>query len=200
MNRLLRGGAILAVAAVVIGLSKQAGHALVVAAELPAPDAIVSLASHEWERLPATARLARAMPAALVLLTEPVKLNDYNCSDCANRVQTLVNAGIDQSRIVVLGQKVTRTYDEAVAVREWTTTTGARSIVVVTSPYHTRRSLATFRHVFEATGVAVGIRPASETSPADPARWWSHQYDRKYVIYESSASVFYLIRFGILPI
>ena len=43
----------------------HAGALLVVAQELPVPQAILALGSHEWERLPAVARLAARYPDAL---------------------------------------------------------------------------------------------------------------------------------------
>jgi hypothetical protein len=44
------------------------------------------LASHEWERLPAAAALARRYPDALVLITVPRVVNEYNCHRCDERV------------------------------------------------------------------------------------------------------------------
>ena len=61
---------------------RHAGTALVVSRDLDSPDAIVMLASHEWERLPAAAALARRHPGAVVLLTVPVAVTQYNCHLC----------------------------------------------------------------------------------------------------------------------
>jgi uncharacterized SAM-binding protein YcdF (DUF218 family) len=175
---------------------RHAGTALVVAEEIDRPDAIVSLASHEWERLPDAAALASRAPAAKVLLTQPIAVNTFNCHDCGHRIDRLVAAGVAKDRIELLPRKVYRTLDEAQAVREWATQHGAKSVVVVTSPYHTRRALASFRRALVGTGIAVGVHPASG-SPAEPARWWRHKYDRWYVSYEWRARLFYLIRFNI---
>ena len=184
------------VAAASIWPLRHAGTALVMASEIDQPDAIVSLASHEWERLPEAAALAARAPRARVLLSEPIKVNAFNCYDCANRVERLVHAGVAKERIDFLPRKVYRTLDEAQAFREWAQAHGVRSVVVVTSPYHTRRALGSFRHILLGTGIAVGVRP-SPASPAEPARWWRHKYDRWYVSYEWRARLFYLIRFGI---
>jgi hypothetical protein len=67
----------------------------------------------------------------------------------------------------------------------------------VTSPYHTRRALATFQHVFDGTGVAVGIEGAHDTSPARPAQWLFAPYDRAYVAYEWEAIVYYRWKYGV---
>src|SRR5262245_18566508 len=64
----------------------RAGHLLIVTALPERPDLIVSLASHEWERLPAAARLAQEHPSAVVLLTIPVIPTIHNCHRCAQRV------------------------------------------------------------------------------------------------------------------
>jgi uncharacterized SAM-binding protein YcdF (DUF218 family) len=183
-------------------VAPDAGTALVVSAPLDRPDAILVLASHEWERLPAAEALAARFPEARVLLTLPPTITKYNCHDCANRPATLVQAGVQADRIEVL--PISRTVSggtrgEAEAARVWTRASGARRILVVTSPYHTRRALATFDAVLAPVGVRVGIVPASATSPAQPDRWWSAGYDRAYVRYEWAGLVYYLFRFGIDP-
>ena len=174
---------------------RHAGTALIVAQEIDAPDAIVSLASHEWERLPAAAALARRSPRARVLLTVPMAVNAYNCHGCADRIARLEAEGVARSRIEVLPRAVYRTTDEAEAFRLWAQQHGARSVMVVTSPYHTRRALASFQKALAGSGIALGIHPAE--SSVDPPRWYWYKFDRWYVIYEWRARIFYLIRFGV---
>ena len=74
--------------------ASAAGTLLVVSRPLPHPDAVISLSSHEWERLPATARLASDNPAAIVVLTLPQPATVYNCHDCAGRVGRLQRLGV----------------------------------------------------------------------------------------------------------
>jgi uncharacterized SAM-binding protein YcdF (DUF218 family) len=189
-----------ALGVVLLGLGlwavRDAGTALVAHVELDRPDAIVSLASHEWERLPAAAALALKNPSAKVLLTVPIAANPFNCHDCGHRVDRLVAAGVARKRIVMLPRRVFRTRDEAEAVREWAPRHGVRSVMVVTSAYHTRRALDTFRNMLAGTGIAVGVYPAGLSNVA-PGRWWRRKYDRWYVGYEWRARVYYLIRFGV---
>ena len=66
-------------------------------------------------------------------------------------------------------------------------------------PYHARRALATFEHVFDGSGRSIGMEPAVRYSPARPRRWWMHGYDRAYVRYEWSAIVWYALRYGVVP-
>jgi uncharacterized SAM-binding protein YcdF (DUF218 family) len=91
------------------------------------------------------------------------------------------------------------TYGEALACRDLIIRAGLHRVLVVTSPYHTRRALATFRAAFAGDDVQVGVVPATGTSPARPERWWMAPYDRWYDRYEWLATVYYVARHGISP-
>lgn len=193
----IRGlGAPCIVGLVVVGfVAPSAGTALVVSKQLAKPDAIVSLASHEWERLPVAASLASRFPQALVVLTLPARVNGFNCHDCANRLHRLELAGVPTDRVRVIPLKEGGTYGEALAVRRFVVGTQLKRVMVVTSPYHTRRSLATFSAALSPIGIAVGIEPATAMSPAKPDRWWLTAYDRAYVRYEWAGIAYYALRF-----
>ena len=60
-----------------------------------------------------------------------------------------------------MDRKVYRTLDEAEAFKAWAAGRQVGSVVVVTSPYHTARALASFRHVLNGTGIAVGCSAGS---------------------------------------
>jgi uncharacterized SAM-binding protein YcdF (DUF218 family) len=175
----------------------RAGATLVVSRDVGPPDAIVMLASHEWERLPAAAALARRYRDAVVLLTVPLQINEYNCNRCGERVTWLGAEGVPEARVRVLRRHVQNTHDEAIATLEYEHDHPFRSLVVVTTPYHSRRALATFEHVFAGTPVAVGVFPASATSQAVPGHWLWHKFDRAYVAYEWAAILDYRVRYGV---
>lgn len=176
----------------------SAGPALVVQVPVADPEVIVSLASHEWERLPTTARLAAEHPDAVVLLTEPGEVTEFNCHDCSNRVHRLRLLGVPDKRVRLVALTDPGTYGEAVAAVGYARSAGLRRLVVVTSPYHTRRCLAVFRKVFQGTDVEIGVEPASD-SVARPARWWFGGYDRAYVAYEWAAIAYYAWKYGVAP-
>jgi uncharacterized SAM-binding protein YcdF (DUF218 family) len=184
------------VAAAFAAAAWGAGTALVIAAPVGSPDVIVSLASHEWERLPAAAARARRYPQAVLLLTVPERVTVHNCHDCAHRAERLIADGVVGSRIRSVRLTQGGTYGEAVATRAFVTAHHLTSVLVVTSPYHTRRALATFRTVL-GPRIAIGIAPATATSPARPAWWWMSGYDRAYVGYEWAATVYYRFRHGV---
>jgi uncharacterized SAM-binding protein YcdF (DUF218 family) len=173
----------------------HAGTALVVERDVGSPDAIIMLASHEWERLPAAAALARRYPGAIVLLTLPPHVSVNNCHRCGERVQWLELEGVARSRVRVLAG-TSNTYEEAVAALTHAREEPFTRLAIVTSPYHTRRALATFDKVFESSGASVGITPATPAR-AQPQRWWRDPYDRHYVRYEWAALLTYRVRYGI---
>jgi uncharacterized SAM-binding protein YcdF (DUF218 family) len=200
-RRLRRTAPVLGLAALALGWALlDAGRALVVSVDVGQPDAIVMLASHEWERLPATAAEARRYKGSIVLLTVPAVVTVVNCYRCADRRAWLVDEGVDNRRIVELPQPVRNTYDEAAAVADFATRLSLRRVMVVTSPYHTRRARSVFDEVVGSRGIAIGVRPALEASGARPGSWWIHAYDRHYVLYEWAANVAYWFRYGILPV
>ena len=172
----------------------NAGTWLVVSRPVERPEAIISLASHEWERLPAAARLALATPSALVLLTLPQPATPHNCHDCAGRLARLQGLGVASDRVRIIPLTAPGTYGEALAALKFARETPIRRLLVVTTPYHTRRSLAAFQSVFDGSGVEIGIEPATPSSPARPERWWATPYDRAYVAYEWAAVVYYGVR------
>ena len=177
----------------------RGGAALVVSRPLSDPDAIVSLASHEWERLPEAADLAARFPRSTLVLTLPQQVTKYNCHDCANRIHRLQRAGVVKERIRVIQLREGGTYGEALAVRRLAEGQGLKRVLIVTSPYHTRRSLATFATVLAAAGVQVGVAPATTSSHANPAWWWLLPDDRAYVPYEWAAIAYYAVSHGVRP-
>lgn len=185
------GGALLF--AVIVLLA--AGELLIVRQPLR-PDAIIALGSHEWERLPVAAKLAREYPSSLVILTTPDKITPYNCDDCPNRVTRMRRMGVDERRIRVVQLTAHGTFGEAAACSRLIQAEGLHNVLLVTSPYHTRRALAVFRKAL-ASDVHLGVEPATETSPSRPGTWWTTPYGRWYVSYEWAATVYYAIRYGV---
>lgn len=161
--------------------ARVAAEALVVSAELERADALVVLAgsSAYVERTARAAELYKEGRAPVVVLT-----NDGQLSGWSNESQTnptfaeraraeLIKAGVPPERIESLPRRVGSTHDEAVLLSEYARERSLRSLLVVTSGYHSRRALWTFRRAFEGSGVEVGV---SEVEPGlqtpSPGTWW----------------------------
>lgn len=197
LPRWWKQGLVLALLCAAIGAGwagAHAGTALIVSHDLAAPDAILMLASHEWERLPAAAALAKKHPDALVLLTVPRVVTPYNCHECGERLERLEAQGVPVSRIRVLPRRVKNTHEEALALRTYAGAMKLSGVLIVTSPYHTRRTWATFTRVFSGSTTRLGVAPAAGAR-GTPERWWASAYDRHYVAYEWAASLNSWVRY-----
>lgn len=87
---------------------------------------------------------------------------------------------------------VASTYDEAVAVRHLVQEQRWQSLVVVTSPYHTRRARMMFRAVLRDTGVQVMIQPVDDHWYT-PEAWWYERAGCYNTVGEYVKLGFYLI-------
>ncbi|PZA06391.1 MULTISPECIES: YdcF family protein [unclassified Meiothermus] len=79
--------------------------------------------------------------------------------------------GVPRSAIVLSDQTARTTYEEAQQVLEVARFRGWRSVLVVTSPYHTRRARWVFSEVFGSSGIASHVVAAPERGYT-PQNWW----------------------------
>jgi uncharacterized SAM-binding protein YcdF (DUF218 family) len=106
----------------------------------------------------------------------------------------LLRLGVPAERIQVLYRPVNGTYDEAEALKEYAVTNKLRSLLVVTSAYHSRRALWTLSRVFAGTGIEVGLQSVEtgEQTPA-PLTWWLHLRGWQMVGGEYVKNVYYRV-------
>lgn len=96
----------------------------------------------------------------------------------------IIATGVPPEVVAVLPGGVDNTAHEAEATVLHTSRGGRpHRIIVVTSPYHTRRAGFAFRRAFAGTGVEVLVR-GSRHSPSDPPRWWRQRADVRFVVSE----------------
>lgn len=163
---------------------------------LDAPDAILSLGSHERERFAEAAAQARRWPRAVVLLTTPAVLGPYNCDACPYRVGWLGTLGVPATRVRMLWPRSGNTHDEFVTAARWMQQHHLTRLLIVTSPYHTRRVQVLSNGALR--GLQVGV-VACRVGGGLSTLWWTRQYDRFYVRYELAALVAAWWRYGSPP-
>lgn len=181
-----------------------AARALPVEAPLERADAIAVLAGSSTyvERTRLAARLFQEGRAQRVVLTNDGARGGYvleldgNPLFVERAARELQGAGVPAGGIEVIEQIVGSTHEEAVALREHARARGLRSVLVVTSAYHSRRALWTLRRVFEGSGVEVGLVAAEpgEQSPP-PATWWLHRLGWKMVPGEYLKFLYYVLHY-----
>jgi len=108
----------------------------------------------------------------------------------------LLASGVPQQAIEVHLEPVSSTYDEAQVVRSAQREYQLASIVLVTSPYHSRRALWTFRRVLAPSEFEIGIEPTGfSTNSPPPANWWLHLKGWQIVPIEYAKLLYYICRF-----
>jgi uncharacterized SAM-binding protein YcdF (DUF218 family) len=163
-----RASLAIAAAAGLWGVAWLAARALIVRAPLDRADAIVVLAgAHSYlERTRHAAALFRVGVAPVVLLTNDRQQAGWSQREERNpffveaAARELERDGVPASAIRVLPEHVATTHDEAVALLREVTEQRFARLLVVTSAYHSRRALWTFRRVLSASRIEVGIDPA----------------------------------------
>jgi uncharacterized SAM-binding protein YcdF (DUF218 family) len=178
------------VLAVLLAWFAVAGRVLVVSGDPDAGDAVVVLSGDPLGgRVQAGAATFRQSGAELLVVmvasTGPV----YDPRD--DLLRFLTRGGIDESAVRFVGP-ATSTADEAGLIAGLARRCGWRRIVIVTSPYHTRRARWLFDRALSDTHVAA---VASE-EPAHRWTWWAHESDTEAVLLEwvkGLASLRYLL-------
>lgn len=111
----------------------------------------------------------------------------------------ILQLGLPADAVRVLPGSLDNTAHEAAALHAyWRTLPPERRpnrIIVVTSGYHTRRARFAFRREFRDAPVRVMVR-ASRFDEAEPARWWRHRGDVRFVTSELQKLVLYALGLG----
>lgn len=103
----------------------------------------------------------------------------------------LVDKGVPHSAIHILDKYPNSTYQNVVMVGQMLKSQGARSILFLTSPYHSRRSLWLWRK--QASDIAVLAPAVVDTPPSNPQ--WSATVDQiKAITYEYAAIAYNRLR------
>jgi len=191
------------VLAVWVILAWVAGRALIVKAEIGSADALVVLSgsSSYLERTQKAAELFRQGRAPVVLLTDdhtrggwsqPLQTNPYFVD---RATEELIKQGVPAERIRIVPGVAESTRSEALIVKDYAAAHGFRSVLIITSAFHSRRALRTFRTSFAATGIIVGLDPSSG-SRTSAALWWLSPSGWRDVAGEYIKLVYYWLKYG----
>jgi uncharacterized SAM-binding protein YcdF (DUF218 family) len=176
---------------------------LITEAPLDKADAIVVLSGSATykERAHEAARLFFDGRSSRILITNDNRRGPWSSEEQRNlffyerSVEELRNAGVPSQSIEVVMKPVTSTYDEAEVVRDHARQHGLRSILIVTSAYHSRRALWVFSRVFRDTGVQVGLLSATREQSPPPITWWLTLRGWKLVPTEYVKIIYYVLNY-----
>jgi len=182
-----------------------AARALIVNADLPHADAIVVLSGSSTyiERTHKAAELYNQGRAPLVVLTDDNTQGGWSSAQQRNPYfverahDELVKQGVPPAQIRVAPGVADGTHEEAQIISDYAVAQGFRSVLVVTSAYHSRRALRTLRQTLNGAGTTLGIvtAPAGWQTPA-PAFWWLHYEGWRSVAGEYGKLIYYWLKYG----
>lgn len=202
LRRFLRAAAVALLAWSIIAWGMA--RALVVRAELAHADALVVLAGAGAykERTRRAAQLFAEGRAPKILLTNDNLRGGWSTEQQRNpyfverAFDELRRAGVPAASIEVLPEAVSSTHDEALRLREYADAHQLRSLLIVTSLYHSRRALWTLRRVFREDATVIGLDTAETGDEAPPAStWWLHAEGWRAVALEYPKFVYYWLRY-----
>ena len=126
-------------------------------------------------------------PAVLVLerASDPARL--YR--------RILEHEGVPSSAIRTVPAEASTTWDEAIALRRVLPASERLTVVVVTSPEHTRRARWAFRKAFEDTSVDIRMAPSRHLD-FDETNWWRHDGGVLMYLHEYFKLPFYWVRYA----
>lgn len=156
-------------------------------------DTIVVLAGSYQERIPAAAKLFNGCQAPVVILTNDGVRGGWsrkyqrNVYQIERAEELLVDSGVPRERIIRLPFYGSGTVYDALAVERYLRTHNFGRLLLVTSDYHSRRSLWTFLHVMRNQPVEISAFSVSSGRSVVKETWL-----------ESVKLLYYKIRFGVL--
>jgi uncharacterized SAM-binding protein YcdF (DUF218 family) len=170
-------------------------------------DYILPLAG-DWHRLIKTAELYKAGYAPKVVLSNsrirPPKRIDRLKTEMGIqhleprefRKRLMIHLGVPQEALTSFGDGHISTAEEAEAFRKFVNDGGARSqagkslrVILVTSPYHTRRAKMTFEQAMPDTAFLLTSPPEDKLN----AQWWRDQRSAQIAVSEAFKFTYYLL-------
>jgi len=177
---------------------------LITEAPLDKADAIVVLSgsANYKERAQEAARLLLEGHSQRILITNDNQRGPWSSAEQRNlffyerSIDEIRNAGVPADKVELLLQPVSSTYEEAALVRQYGEEHGLRSVLIVTSAYHSRRALWVFSRVFRNTGIRTGlVSVAPGYQSPRPATWWLSIRGWKLVPTEYIKMIYYVIKY-----
>jgi uncharacterized SAM-binding protein YcdF (DUF218 family) len=180
------------------------GKYLVVQDVLKKADLIVCMMGSPVERGLAAADLYHQKMAPRILIAredlpsgiEVLKKRGVHYPEARELLEMMLTGlGVAKSDLLSSERFAGNTLEEVKLIRDVVQRNGFRSLIVVTSPTHTRRTWLTFRNVFGKVEVDIMMAP-SHYSDFRPEDWWKKRKYGKAVIIEYQKLIYYMLKYS----
>ena len=176
-------------------LLRGAGAYLIYADDLEPADVIVVLSGGTDTRMNEALSLYKEDYSKIIVLTETGEQTEgYEYLNSFDMRIQLMNNGVPSGNIMITDLSVNTTVDEAVAVRDLMQNRQYNSAIVVTDPYHTRRTKLIFNQVFDGTDTRIIVRPV-RSSWFNSRTWFTSLRGWQFALLEYAKLV--SMKFGI---
>lgn len=176
----------------------RVGKFLVKQDPLERADLAVVLAGEYWDRARAAADVYRGGYTRRILLSKELRPVGYEeMLEIGIKVslthevgqKILSHYGVPSSAVMVVDEEANSTYQEAQLLQRYVQAQGVKSVIVITSAYHTRRACMIIASQL-GKGVRVICHP-SKYGDFYPTVWWRHRKQARYVLLEYEKLFFY---------
>ena len=166
-----------------------AARFLIVNAPASSDIIVVVAAKHNQGRLRKALGLFQQGYGKQILLDENTDLQVYGFVRAQLAEEFVAHiSGTAAGKVHVCPIRGDSTFEEAAHVDKCVSQYGARSVLLVTSDYHTRRALATFKRILPRYQWSVA---ASEDSAEFGKNWWQHREWAKRTVTEWSKFIWW---------
>jgi len=187
---------------------KKIGYFLILEQNPQKADVIVVLNGRDTERSLAAVDLYKGGYANLIILAQGSK--QPGCDEFWKRVSKNFNGkiffqraieamGIPENSFKLIGDGVSSTYDEAKTTKRFMRQNGYKSVLLVTSKWHSKRAYLTFKSALKNDGIKVTVHP-SKYDTFNPDGWWKNESDAEEVFGEYVRLTYYVVSLRINPL
>lgn len=161
-------------------------------------DVIAVLGGNSYVRGKEAVNVHRMFPSTPMVCTGgnvPVQLLAFDTVLTESRLTRhfVTKSGVPDSLITCLDQSFS-TRDEALELKAYCDSMGYRSLMVITSSYHLRRTGITFRKALEGSSIRLNLHGAPDDS-FNPESWWTDEESLITVNNEIMKLIYYFFKY-----
>ena len=163
---------------------RAAGAYLIIADDLTPVDTIIIMGGGDEGRMNEALELYREKYARIIVLTETgVRIEEFDYLQSFDLRIQLLNNGVPSGNVLITDSEATSTLEEAYAVKQLFERRQFSSAIIVTDPYHTKRTSIIFKDMFSEQDIRLYFRPVTP-SWYNSRTWFLSRDGWKFTILE----------------